>query len=168
MNFNLTACEHTSYERTSGGPTVYLDELSDAAKIAARQQIVQSLTRGGGAYVLGLGDEVEIFFHLERRATARPYVISTADKLRIEFLGDTDSQIVQVRPDGRISLPQIGPVMAAGQTAADLARRGGYQYARVCHRSFLPKWTPSDVTDGHFLSMWWYVTVVNILVGVGS
>src|SRR5207247_2341630 len=97
MTFGLAACESKSYERSTGGPTVYLDELSDAAKAEARQYIMQSLIRGGGAYELGVSDEVEIFFHIDRKVTSRRYVISTADKLRIEFLGNAESQAVQVR-----------------------------------------------------------------------
>src|SRR6202035_1810963 len=105
-----------SYERTTDGSTVFLDEADDAARAEARQKIVQSLSRGTGVYALGVGDEVEIFFHTTRKPTARQYVISARDKLRIELLGETDSaQTIQVRPDGQISLPVIGPVRAAGQ-----------------------------------------------------
>src|SRR5712692_3906363 len=104
LNFGLTGCEHRSYERKSNGSTVYLDELSDAAKAQARQKIVQSLSQGISVYDVGIGDEIEVFFHINRKPTPREYVISTADMLRIEFLGDTkNSQTVQVPPDGRIS-----------------------------------------------------------------
>jgi polysaccharide biosynthesis/export protein len=113
-SFGLTACESArSYERASDGSTVYLDELSDATKADARQKIVATLTRGIDVYDLGVGDEIEIFFHVERKPTLREYVISVADKLHVEFLADTEnSRTVQVRPDGRISLPLIGPVMS--------------------------------------------------------
>ena len=131
LNFALTACEPTrSFERASNGPTVYLDQLSDAAKAEARQRIVQSLSRGVGVYDLGVGDEVEIFFHVSRKPTPREYLISAADQLRIEFLGDTEnSRTVQVPPDGRIYLPLIGQVMAAGQTADAFARQLQARYS---------------------------------------
>src|SRR2546421_205487 len=46
LSVGLTACESArSYERVSEGPTVYLDQLSDAAKAEARQKIVQNLSR---------------------------------------------------------------------------------------------------------------------------
>ncbi len=129
----LTACEPTrSFERASDGSSVYLDELSDAAKAEARQKIVQNLSRGVGIYVVGVGDEVEIFFHIDRKPTPRQYLISAADKLRIEFLGDVEnSRTVQVAPDGRISLPLVGSVMAAGQTTEALARQLQERYRNL-------------------------------------
>ncbi len=146
LNVGLTACESPSYERASDGPTVYLDQLSDAQKAEARQKIVQSLSRGIGVYKLGIGDEIDIFFHISRKPTLGKYAIMAADKLRIEFLGDPEnSRTVQVPPDGRISLPLIGPVMAAGQTADALARQLQERYSRVLTE---PKITV-NVTETH-------------------
>jgi polysaccharide biosynthesis/export protein len=49
------------------------------------------------------------------------YRISSGDKLRIEVYKDTQlSQSVQVRPDGKITLPLIGDVAAAGRTSIEL------------------------------------------------
>jgi protein involved in polysaccharide export with SLBB domain len=148
-SFGLTACESArSYERASDGSTVYLDELSDARKADARQKIVATLTRGIDVYDLGVGDEIEIFFHVERKPTLREYVISVADKLHVEFLADTEnSRTVQVRPDGRISLPLIGPVMAAGQTVNTLAHQLQERYSGILTR---PQITV-DVIDAHSL-----------------
>ncbi len=130
----------------SDGTTVYIDELSEASKAEARQKIAQNLSRGVDAYDLGIGDEIEIFFHISRKPTPRQYVISPADKLRIEFLGDTEnSRTVQVPPDGRISLPLIGPVMAAGQTPDALARQLQGRYSGVLTE---PKVTV-NVTESH-------------------
>jgi protein involved in polysaccharide export with SLBB domain len=132
LSGGLTACDSRSYERANDGSTVYIDQLGEAAKAEARQKIVQSLSRGVGVYNIGVGDEIEIFFHIDRKPTPRQYVISAADKLRIEFLGDTEnSRVIQVPPDGRIFLPLIGPVMAAGQTAAALGRQLQDRYSHV-------------------------------------
>src|SRR5712692_5626733 len=146
LSLGLTACDTRSFERTSDGTTVYIDELSEASKAEARQKIAQNLSRGVDAYDLGIGDEIEIFFHISRKPTPRQYVISAADKLRIEFLGDTEnSRTVQVPPDGRISLPLIGPVMAAGQTADGLARQLQGRYSGILTE---PKITV-NVTETH-------------------
>jgi len=55
---------------------------------------------------------------------ARPstdYRIVPGDKLRIEVYKDTQlSQALQVRPDGKITLPLIGDVPAEGRTATEL------------------------------------------------
>jgi len=132
VNFGVTACDTRSYERASDGSSVYLDQSSDAAKAEAREKIVQSLTRGVGVYKLGVGDEIEVFFDVGRKPTPEQYVITAADKLHIEFLGDTEnSRTVQVPPDGRIYLPLIGPVMAAGQTARALAGQLQQRYSQV-------------------------------------
>jgi len=50
------------------------------------------------------------------------YTIGPEDVLEITVWRNTDlSKVVAVRPDGRISLPLIGDVAAAGRTAAQLA-----------------------------------------------
>jgi protein involved in polysaccharide export with SLBB domain len=133
LSGGLTACEPArSYERAGDGSTVYLDQLSDAAKANTRQKIAQSLTRGADVFDLSVGDEIEIFFHINRKARPKEYVISVADKLSVEFLNDKDnSRTIQVRPDGRISLPLIGSVTATGQTIDALARQLEERYGKV-------------------------------------
>jgi polysaccharide export outer membrane protein len=143
----LAACQPSqSYERSSDGSTEYLDQLGEPAKAAARQKIVQSLMHGVEVYDLGIGDEIEILLHVDRKPTAKEYVIAPADQLRLEFLGDVDnSRTVQVRPDGRISLPLIGPVMAAGHSANALARLLQERYGKLLTE---PKITV-NVTETH-------------------
>jgi polysaccharide biosynthesis/export protein len=49
------------------------------------------------------------------------YKLTTGDKLRVEVYRDEQlSQTLQIRPDGRITLPLVGDVMAAGKTSAEL------------------------------------------------
>src|SRR5262245_4686810 len=49
------------------------------------------------------------------------YRIVPGDKLRVEVYKDTQlSQSLQVRPDGKITLPLIGDVAAEGHTASEL------------------------------------------------
>jgi protein involved in polysaccharide export with SLBB domain len=127
----LSACESVRpYERASDGSTVYLDQLSDTARTAARQNIVGSLNQGIGAYELKDGDQIEIFFHTNRRPTPGEYAIRAGDKLRVEFLSESETaQSVQVRPDGQISLPLIGSVTAMGRTAGALAHELQQRYS---------------------------------------
>ena len=83
--------------------------------------------------VLEQGDEIEILFSITQRPTTRAYLISVADKLRIDILNQTDNNRdvqVQVRPDGQISMPLIGSVMAAGKTPDALTRQLEQRYAR--------------------------------------
>lgn len=54
-------------------------------------------------------------------STANDYRLAAGDKLRIEVYKDTQlSQSLQVRPDGKITLPLIGDVAAAGRTSVEL------------------------------------------------
>jgi protein involved in polysaccharide export with SLBB domain len=133
LGLGLGACEPArSYERVGDGSIQYLDQLSEPQKGEARARIVQTLIRGFDVYELQIGDEFEVFFHVKRQPSPREYVISVADKLRIEFLSETENnRVIQVRPDGRISVPLIGPVMAAGKTADALARELERQYAEL-------------------------------------
>src|SRR3954471_8526744 len=52
---------------------------------------------------------------------ATEYFIGPGDKLRIEVYKDAQlSQSLQVRPDGKITLPLVGDVVAAGRTSVEL------------------------------------------------
>jgi polysaccharide export outer membrane protein len=56
-----------------------------------------------------------------RGASVTDYRLVVGDKLRIEVYKDPQlSQSLQVRPDGKITLPLIGDVVAAGATAREL------------------------------------------------
>jgi protein involved in polysaccharide export with SLBB domain len=147
LGFAVSACTPArSFERTADGSMVYLDELSEAQRLQARDRIAQTLIRGYDVYELQIGDEIEIFFHVDRQPTSRPYIISVADKLRVEFLNETDNnRVVQVRPDGRISAPLIGAVMAAGKTADELARDLERRYASLLEK---PQITV-NITESH-------------------
>jgi polysaccharide export outer membrane protein len=52
---------------------------------------------------------------------ATDYRLVTGDKLRIEVYKDPQlSQSLQIRPDGKITLPLVGDVPASGKTSAEL------------------------------------------------
>jgi len=56
------------------------------------------------------------------RADAPDYRMVPGDKLRIEVYKDPQlSQSLQIRPDGRITLPLVGDIAAAGSTPRELA-----------------------------------------------
>ena len=55
------------------------------------------------------------------RSNTTDYRLVVGDKLRIEVYKDAQlSQSLQIRPDGKITLPLVGDIVAAGQTAAAL------------------------------------------------
>ncbi|MEQ1729874.1 MAG: polysaccharide biosynthesis/export family protein, partial [Vicinamibacterales bacterium] len=52
------------------------------------------------------------------------YRLQTGDKLRVEVYKDAQlSQSVQIRPDGKITLPLVGDVAALGVTPVELRER---------------------------------------------
>jgi polysaccharide biosynthesis/export protein len=54
-------------------------------------------------------------------SVSNDYRMATGDKLRIEVYKDQQlSQSLQVRPDGKITLPLVGDVPAAGRTSIEL------------------------------------------------
>jgi polysaccharide export outer membrane protein len=54
-------------------------------------------------------------------STAADYRLVTGDKLRIEVYKDSQlSQSLQIRPDGKITLPLAGDIPAAGRTSLEL------------------------------------------------
>ncbi len=54
-------------------------------------------------------------------STANDYRLAAGDKLRIEVYKDAQlSQSLQIRPDGKITLPLVGDVAAAGRTPMEL------------------------------------------------
>jgi polysaccharide export outer membrane protein len=56
--------------------------------------------------------------------TAVDYRLVAGDKLRIEVYKDPQlSQSLQIRPDGKITLPLVGDVAAAGATPRELAQQ---------------------------------------------
>jgi polysaccharide export outer membrane protein len=53
--------------------------------------------------------------------TEQEYRLGAGDKLRIEVYGHPQlSQGVQIRPDGKITLPLVGDIMATGRTSIEL------------------------------------------------
>lgn len=126
----LTACQSTRpFERSADGATVYLDQLSDEQKAAARDKVIQTLDRGLTVYDLQVGDEFDVFYDITRLPTKGVYVIAVGDKLAFDYVGDTgNSRVVEVRPDGWISMPLVGPVVAAGKTVDQLTRELAKRY----------------------------------------
>ena len=129
----LSGCAPTqSLERAGDGSRVYLDQLSDAVKAEERQEITHRLTQYVPVFNVGIGDEFKVFFDVKPKPTQAEYLVAVDDKLSIEFVNDpAHSTTVTVRPDGRISLAEIGSIIAAGRTADTLARQIQHRYGEV-------------------------------------
>ena len=116
------------------------------AKTEAREKIATALIRGTQEFYLAPGDEIELLYFVSRVPSTGDYTIRIGDKLRIEFLGETDSgRTVEVRPDGKISLPLIGAAQAAGQSADGLARQLEQRYRGIVEGAKITV----NVTESH-------------------
>ena len=64
------------------------------------------------------------------------YVIGPEDMLDISVWKEPElTRTVPVRPDGKISLPLLNDVQAAGQTPTQLATHVKESLTEICHRS---------------------------------
>ena len=61
-----------------------------------------------------------------------PYQLEAGDEIEIRFVYNPEfNERVQIRPDGRISMPTIGEITAAGMTIADLSARLTNSYSSL-------------------------------------
>lgn len=108
--FSLAACRsYTPHPPAEipGGKQVYRDEVVYL----------------GRDYLISPGDELEITYYVSIELQDQ-YRLAIGDQLRVEFFNYPQlDRTLDVRPDGRITLPYKGDVMAAGLTPPELAQR---------------------------------------------
>jgi polysaccharide export outer membrane protein len=81
---------------------------------------------GGNRFISNRGGAVESgeldLSNIPVRPTQEEYLIGQGDALDVLFLynSDLNQMGVKVRPDGKISLPYVGEVVAAGRSASEL------------------------------------------------
>jgi protein involved in polysaccharide export with SLBB domain len=72
-------------------------------------------------YELGPGDTLEIVYHYTPKPDTKTYILSVADELRVEFAYHLDmNRDLTVRPDGNITMPKKGAVLALGLNTLQL------------------------------------------------
>ena len=76
------------------------------------------------SYLIGSGDQLEVLYHIDPGFSVEKYKIDTEDVLRVEFYYYPEmTTTVTVRPDGMVTLPRVGDVLAAGSTPMAFAKR---------------------------------------------
>ncbi len=91
----------------------------------------------GNRFISNRGGEIEsgelVLDSIPRRADPSEYVIGHGDAIDILFLYNSDlNQIdLKVRPDGKISLPYIGDIVAAGKPVSALDSAITARYAEI-------------------------------------
>ena len=82
-------------------------------------------------YRLRVDDVVQFVYQQVRTVSSEPYRLTAGDEIQVRSLSkpaDVDSDSVIVQPDGMITLPLVGQVVAAGCTLAELREELEGQY----------------------------------------
>jgi protein involved in polysaccharide export with SLBB domain len=75
-------------------------------------------------YELGPGDVLEIVYHYTPKPDTKEYYLSVADVLKVEFAYHSDmTRELTIRPDGNITMPKKGAVLALGLTPSQLQQK---------------------------------------------
>lgn len=106
-------------EAMSGKPTQYLLQVGDQVNLSFR---VRNLRDGEAPwdYRIEVGDSMEVRFSADV-VDPGTYRIDVGDVIGVSFLNNWPLNAIRsVRPDGKISLTEVGDVMAAGKTPLEL------------------------------------------------
>jgi polysaccharide export outer membrane protein len=126
------AADNRSFDLGYGDEApVYLDETTPAQRSATTETISAELRRGISAYHLQPGDRVDVLYYIDKDYL-RPYRIGVGDELDLDFDFDrTLNHSVVVRPDGKISLPGKGEIVAFDVKPLDLGGAIAQRYKDV-------------------------------------
>jgi len=120
--FVLMACSSPYDRGVADGDAEYHNELSAEQQAEARRMVGSKFQQGLAEYQLNVGDVIEVLFLLGADVEIDEYRIHVGDLLGIDFFYHSEmSRQLRVRPDGRITLPLKGEIMAAGKTPMELA-----------------------------------------------
>lgn len=100
------------------------------AEIADNKKIYEQdpLPYYDNSYLISPGDVIEVTYHVDVDQKDR-YIIEIGDQVRLEFYYYPQmDRTLNVRPDGRITIPYKGDVMAAGLTPAELSAEINTRY----------------------------------------
>lgn len=99
----------------------------------------------GRDYLLSPGDELEITYHVNVELQDQ-YRLAIGDQLRIELFNYPQfDRTLDIRPDGKITIPYKGDIPAVGLTPQELAQRIDQTYADLLR---LPKSTVTLIRYG--------------------
>jgi protein involved in polysaccharide export with SLBB domain len=130
----LAGCTPTpSYELKPGADKTPLSTTEGQDTIAALDtQLSNSMANGADEFKLGPGDVLKVYFYVDSALPQDEYTIRAGDKLNVAFYNQPKANLsVLVRPDGRVSLPLKGDVVAAGLRPADLAKNIAQAYSDI-------------------------------------
>ena len=88
----------------------------------------------GRDYLLSPGDELEVIYHINVELQDQ-YQLAIGDQIRVEFVSYPQfDRTLDIRPDGKITVPYIGDLDAVGLTPPELAARVDQAYSTLMKR----------------------------------
>lgn len=107
-------------EQMSGETTDYLLQVGDQVSVSFRVREYQDGEEPWD-YRIEVGDSMEVRLVAEMSKDRETYKIDVGDLVGISFLSNWPLNASKtVRPDGMITMPEVGDVQAAGQTPEEL------------------------------------------------
>ncbi|WP_034641473.1 polysaccharide biosynthesis/export family protein [Desulfovibrio inopinatus] len=103
----------------------------DMASFSVDEGIYPDSTSLFTDYRLAPGDLLDVLFQISTWEVKERFVIGVDDVIQVKFIDIPDLNVEQnVKPDGRISLPYLDQIEAAGRTVAELTDELKQKYKR--------------------------------------
>lgn len=121
----LLACGGNSRPSVENGPQGEESLALDAAEQQrlAREAVFGDVSEGLSSYRISPGDVLEALYLTGKSYQSKAYTFGVGDRLLVDFYySGRDANGVLVRPDGMITLPYKGDVLAAGKTPGELSK----------------------------------------------
>jgi protein involved in polysaccharide export with SLBB domain len=94
-----------------------------AAVPSGKQTFKDEVVYFGRDYLISPGDSIEVTYHVDV-GLQEEYRLAIGDQMRVEFYSYPQlDRTLDVRPDGRVTVPYKGDIMAAGLTPMEFSRR---------------------------------------------
>lgn len=126
----MAGCATMPRDKALGGEDALKQDQLDMK--TASTQLAEEVRQGLGSYVLAPGDVLEIIYHATAQQEVENYKLRVDDKIEIEIVDHPDmNRMHVVRPDGRITLPLKGEILAVGKSPKELAQEIASVYSDV-------------------------------------
>ncbi|MEJ5300406.1 MAG: polysaccharide biosynthesis/export family protein [Thermodesulforhabdaceae bacterium] len=131
LMISITGCAGAIHNGESPKTAAIQENFQENIEIV-KSEIAREVREGINLYTLAPGDVLEIIYHATAEREVEDYRLRVDDKIEVEIAFHPDMNRVHVvRPDGRITLPLKGEIMAVGKTPDELAKEIATVYSDV-------------------------------------
>ncbi len=122
----ITVFQGCSSKRTTetfaNGQQIYIDEMPEIEKEQARKEISLAVNDALYRYELHSGDSIEVMYHIDSAIESEDYLLNVNDEIQVDILHhDEITRRLKIRPDGKITLPRKGDMLAVGLKPMELS-----------------------------------------------